>query len=155
MNVQNGTVDAITDRIANICLLLPAVRTRIESARTLEPDELTAVYVLPGEEAERRTMAFGIYQITRPYTIYLICTKAAGRSVEEELSAVKAAYPYENALPTLFHQRQQLQLNGNDGLVFKALPPSDEGAVLAPMSNNSDQFGMWKYLMDVITIESA
>lgn len=155
MNVQNGTVDAITTRIGDVCLLLPEVRTRIENVRTLEAEELIAVYVLPAEEAERQTVAFGLYQITRPYTIYFICTKATGKSVEEELAAVKAAYPYENRLPTLFQQHQQLQLNGNDGLVFKVLPPSDESAVLAPISNNSDQFGMWKYTMDVITVESA
>ena len=155
MNVQNGTMDAITDRIAAICLLLPAVRTRIEAVRTLEPEELIAVYVLPGEEAERRAIAFGMYQVRRPYTIYLICTKATGKSVEEELAAVKSAYPYENDLPSLFHQHQQLQMDRNDGLVFKVLPPSDEGAVLAPISKNTDQYGMWKYQMDVITTEST
>src|SRR5690606_18077705 len=121
-------------------------RKRIETVQILEDDDLIAVWVLPGEKATRRQLTLGtpsLYEVTRDYIIYAIVTRSKGNSEEEELEAVKAAYPYENELPSLFISRPQLQLNGNDGIVFKIKPLSDDGPVLAPISKNSALFGMW------------
>lgn len=152
MHVQNAAIDTIAERIMDVCLLLPEVRTKLTAVRTLTARELFAVYVVP-EGATRRLIAQRTMEITRNYRLWLICTKAVGKSDAQEIEAVRAVYPYEHLLPNHFAKRKRLQLNGNDGIVFATKLMEDNGPKLTPIPGNSEQFGVWDYVLPVVTTE--
>ena len=152
MNVQNASIDTISNRILDVCLLLPEVKTKLTTVRSLQVRELFAVYVVP-DGASRRLIAQRTMEITRNYRLWLICTKAAGKSEAQEIEAVRAVYPYEHLLPKHFAQHSRLQLQGDDGIVFKLRPMEDNGPKLTPIPGNSEQFGAWDYVLPVVTTE--
>lgn len=118
-SVQTATPDQIVERILQIAAS-DGFKIGVDLGRSLAGSELPALWVRQpdGTESRERLTLGGTYKATYAYRLFAFYRLITSPKLERQM--VLEASGEKERLPALFANRKQLELGGNDGIVYYA-----------------------------------